>query len=205
MVNNVRTVKFYGNQRGNGEDLFRCKENGRMYIRQECDEHKVRWLSSCKWQGGYEADCPLREGLTFELIDQQGSVVGSETLTVCNGYMDTVADKVLPFSWEALGNISKEVATQNNLIDYEDWSDWLMKESSRFNFKGYKDNWLYDAETIDNVKMEKLSYLGTGTTVRIVKMKMKHRICNKMWWRYEIRSSNLLEVEDLCGFELCEE
>lgn len=48
-MDSIRTVVFMADQRGVGEDLYRCKETGKVYIRQECDEEYVRWLTSNKW------------------------------------------------------------------------------------------------------------------------------------------------------------
>ena len=50
-MDSIRTVVFMADQRGVGEDLYRCKETGKVYIRQECDEEYVRWLTSYKWIG----------------------------------------------------------------------------------------------------------------------------------------------------------
>ena len=49
-MDNIRTVVFMADQRGVGEDLYRCKETGKVYIRQECDEEYVRWFTSEKWR-----------------------------------------------------------------------------------------------------------------------------------------------------------
>lgn len=69
----VRIVSFMGDQRGLCEDLYRCKETGRVFIRQECDDTHVRWLTASKWREGYEADCHLREGLTLRAVDKSSS------------------------------------------------------------------------------------------------------------------------------------
>lgn len=92
-MDSIRTVVFMADQRGVGEDLYRCKETGKVYIRQECDEEYVRWFTSEKWRGGYEASCPMREGLELRIVDKDGSLLFRESIVKAPGYSDTVAEK----------------------------------------------------------------------------------------------------------------
>lgn len=108
-MENVRTVVLMGEQRGSGEDLFRCKETGKVYIRQECDDDHVRWLTSSKWSGGYEADCPMKEGLEIRISDKAGNVLFVEKIVKEEGYDWTVAKKEAPFSWNAILQAANEI------------------------------------------------------------------------------------------------
>ena len=118
-MDSIRTVVFMADQRGVGEDLYRCKETGKVYIRQECDEEYVRWLTSNKWIGGYEASCPMREGLELHIVGKDGSPLFRESIVKAPGYSDTVAEKIAPFSWEAIGAMAGEQAMKLRLRDYE--------------------------------------------------------------------------------------
>lgn len=100
MESDVRIVSFMGDQSGLCEDLYRCKETGRVFIRQECDDTHVRWLTASKWRGDYEADCHLREGLTLRVVDKSGSILFEEATFQEEGVTGTWAQKVGPFSWE---------------------------------------------------------------------------------------------------------
>lgn len=97
---NVRHVKFFGSQTGCSEDLYRTVENGKVFVRQNIGEGLVKWYTGSKWQGGYEADCPLKNGLTIIAIDKKGKEIFREEIfsTLWNG--GGQADKAYPFSWE---------------------------------------------------------------------------------------------------------
>lgn len=59
----VRHVRYIGEQAGNGEDVYRVMETGRLCVRQKVCEDLVRWCTATKWSGGYEADTPFKDGL----------------------------------------------------------------------------------------------------------------------------------------------
>ena len=199
-MDNVRTVMFMADQRGVGEDLYRCKETGKVYIRQECDDEHVRWLTSCKWTGGYEADCPMREGLELQIVDKSGALLHRESIIKVPGYSDTVAEKIAPFSWEAIRALSDEQAKKLGLRSYYEWKEWLLSPANDMGFTGEADTWLYGRVERGNVeKIAKLTYLGK--TVWATAQDEVHTVCKKRWTSYEIRSADLMEVEDLCGFK----
>lgn len=198
-MNNIRTVVFMADQRGVGEDLYRCKETGSVYIRQECDEEYVRWLTSSKWAGGYEADCPMREGLELHIVGKDGSPLFRESIVKAPGYSDTVAEKIAPFSWEIIRALADEQAKKLGLRGYCEWKEWLLRSSDDAGFDGENDDWLYwKVERGKVEKVTKLFYLGK--TVWLTAQNETHTICGKRWTRYEIRSADLMEVEYLCGF-----
>ena len=97
---NVRHVFLFGSQTGVSEDLYRTKESRRVLIRQDIGQGLVRWCTASKWTGGYEADCPVKEGLTIIAIDKKGNEIFREETfrTQWNGTGQ--ADKAHPFSWE---------------------------------------------------------------------------------------------------------
>lgn len=140
MENDVRAVSFMGDQRGLCEDLYRCKETGRVFIRQECDDAHVRWLTASKWQGGYEADCHLKEGLRLRVVDKKGTILFEETIIQEDGVTSTWAQKVGPFSWEPPNALAKEYEQRLNLRSYEARKAWLMAEAELSGFAGYADN-----------------------------------------------------------------
>ena len=119
MENDVRIVSFIGDQSGLCEDLYRCKETGRVFIRQECDDTHVRWLTASKWRGGYEADCHLREGLMLRAVDKSGNVLFEEVTFQEEGVTGTWAQKVGPFSWEPPKALAKEYEQRLDLRTYE--------------------------------------------------------------------------------------
>ena len=198
-MDNIRTVVFMADQRGVGEDLYRCKETGSVYIRQECDEEYIRWLTSSKWAGGYEADCPMREGLELRIVGKDGSPLFRESIVKAPGYSDTVAEKIAPFSWEIIRALADEQAKKLGLRGYYEWKEWLLKPAEEIGFDGEKDTWLYVKVKRGPVeKIAKLSYLGK--TAWLTVQNEMHTVCKKRWTRYEIRPADLMAVEYLCGF-----
>lgn len=94
-----KTLKVKFKSRQDSEDLYYCPENKRVYVRQPANVPSiVFWYSSSKWSGGYEASCPIREGITFS-VDIDG-VEYQETLEEDTWNSGTSAKKVIPFSWE---------------------------------------------------------------------------------------------------------
>lgn len=199
-MDNIRTVVFVSDQRGLGEDLYRCKENGKVYIRQECDEECVRWLTSNKWIEGYEASCPMREGLEFRIVSEDGTLLFCERVIRADGYVDTVANKIAPFSWEAIDMLAKENSRILHLHGYYEWKDWLLKSAEEIGFEGEDDAWLYaKVERGPVKKIAKLSLLGK--IVWLTCRSESHTGCEKQWNCYEIRSSDMMTVEEICGFD----
>lgn len=97
---NVRTLTFKESQRGVGEDLYLTKESRNVLIRQMLDDNTVRWLTANKWSGGYEADCPVKDGLVLNVVDKQGKIIFTETTYRTDWNGAGQADKKHPFSWE---------------------------------------------------------------------------------------------------------
>jgi hypothetical protein len=94
-------LKFKGEQRGNGEDLYYSPETRKVYVRQCANvDTIVFWCSTSKWSGGYEASCPLKEGLVI-IADYNGTEF-METLVRDDWNGGTSALKQFPFSWEGV-------------------------------------------------------------------------------------------------------
>lgn len=200
-MENVRTVMFIGEQRGAGEDLFRCKENGKVYIRQECDDEFVRWFTSSKWIGGYEASCPMKEGLVIRIVDTNETTLFEETIVKADGYMDTVAKKCADFSWDAISNLSKEVSKKEHLKSHEKWMNWRLTDLKNHGYAGYQENWLFGEVEYDPVRK-----IGSreilGKKVFVTEQMATHRISKKRWSCIEIRSKDLDIVFDICGYRI---
>ena len=192
---NIRIVRFFADQRGACEDLYRTTDKKTVFIRQECDDDHVYWLTSSKWTGGYEADCHLKEGLVMRVVDGHDKVLFEETIEREDGYSYTTAKKEGPFSWEAIYALAAEIEKQNQLQPYEEWKSWLLADKPGEN-NDYPENWLF--ATVDYgpyKKLAKLDFLGVSVfaTVR----EAKHRVCGKVWRCYEIQDSKLMSA---CGF-----
>lgn len=196
MVNEKEiTVRYFGSQ--SAEDLYRCVESGAVFARQPCDDKCVRWLTTSKWRGGYEASCPLREGVIIHVVDNAGNLLFCETVKKADGYMDTVAEKAGPFSYEAIEALATDIAQRFNLASYYDWENWLLKDAEAAGYDGYYDNWLYDAEYEAPVKIAKMDFLGAS--VYVISQRAKHRKCGKIWTDYEIRTVDLSTCVAICG------
>lgn len=198
-MENVRTMTFMACQSGLAEDLYRCKETGRVYIRQTCNDEYVRWLTSSKLSGGYEAECSLREGLVLHIVDRNGAFLIRESIIKVKGYMYTVAEKIAPFSWEAIKAFADEQAEKHSLRDYEEWKAWLMADAEAARFVGDKDTWMYyHVEYGTTEKVARLDYLGKTAYATVTEA--THTICGKKWKCYEIMSADMMDVEALCGY-----
>lgn len=199
-IGNVRTVKFMADQRGSCEDLYQCKETGKVYIRQESGEKDhVRWLTASKWTGGYEADCPMKEGLILQVTDKTGKVLFEEELIKEDGITGTWAIKKGPFSWEAVRTLAEGVAKQHGLHTYEEWKAWLLSEMPE-DSKVYPDNWLFAmAERKPVKKLAQMDFLGV--TVVATSQEKKHTACGKSWTSFEIQDADLDTCLAICGFK----
>lgn len=199
-MENLRTVVFMADQRGNGEDLYRCKETGKVYIRQESgDDDHVRWLTSSKWTGGYEADCPMREGIILCVVDKDGKVLFKEKLIKEDGVTGTWAVKEGPFSWEAVYALADEMAKQHNLRTYEEWKTWLLADMPA-DSKIYQDNWLFAmADRQSPKKLARMDFLGV--TAFATSQEEKHTTCGKSWTTFEIRDAGMDTCLAICGYE----
>ena len=143
------TVRFMCVQ-NSVEELYRGG-NRKVYVRQPANINgswykgeqngKSFWLSSSKWQGGYEADCPLRDGLTVNVQDKYGQIVFSETLRADDSCGGTSAEQKAPFAWEIKKHLAEQFAKEYELSDYDAWKKLLVFERARHGYKNYIDTW----------------------------------------------------------------
>lgn len=192
----VRTVHFMHEQ--GAEDLFRCEDNGRVYVRQLCDKDHVRWLTSVKWTGGYEADCPMKHGLTIKVVNRRGEVLFEEKITKKDGYWETVAVKTGPFSGEAIRQEAKAVAERSSLKSHNDWKSMMMRAAKKYEFTGYFENWCYDAEYGPAKPLFHFEYLGIPAYCTV--QSATHRVSGQKWKCVEIRDKSKLTVLEICGY-----
>lgn len=194
--NGKRTVTFMTSKRGTCEDLYRCKETGKVYIRQQCDDEHVRWLTATE---DYEADCPMRKGLIISAVDKAGGTLFVEKIVRADGTDSTWAVKDGPFSWEAIKALAEEIRAQNDLISYEEWKEWLLAGMPE-NAGIYPDNWCFAMTDRGPVKkLARMDYLGV--TAFATSQEVKHSTCGKSWVIYEIQDADLSTCLALCGFK----
>jgi len=193
----TRTVRFMEVQ--DAEDLYRCQENGKVYVRQQCDKTHVRWLTSIKWRGGYEASCPLKAGITMRVVDSNDNVLFEERLVVEDGYSDTVAPKACGFSWEELRRLGDSICASQKLRSYDEWKKWLMQAALEHGYTGYRENWLWW-----EVEYEKCRTLACseylGKTAYITIQKAIHKISGQTWEVVEIKDQSKLDTLHICGY-----
>ena len=197
MREDIRTVRFVGMQ--GTDELFRCIENKKVYIRRRYEEQYAEWLTTTSWSGGYEPDCHIRSGVSFRLVDRKGNEVFTEKVEQIPGYWYPYAVRKGPFYTDCLRDLSQKVAGKNDLHTYEEWRAWLMEFARKSGYDGYDDNWLYcEVEYEEPKKITEVTVLGERLI--LVSEKAKHTICKKSWVRYEIRNADMIGVAELCGF-----
>ena len=59
-------VEFVENMHGEHTEIYRCKETGKYYMRQLCNEPFARWLSCCHKQGWYQDGLQIRANIIFK-------------------------------------------------------------------------------------------------------------------------------------------
>ena len=198
----TRTVQFMNVQ--DAEDLYRCRENGKVYVRQQCDATHVRWLTSIKWTGGYEASGPLKAGITMRVVDGSDNVLFEERLHVEEGYGDTVADKAGGFSWEEIKKIGAKTLNLEKLRSYNEWKQWVEQTAKKYQYTGYLEDWLWwEVEYETPLVLVRSEYLGKTAYVTV--QKATHKISGQTWEVFEVRDSSKLETRHICGYKFEEE
>lgn len=196
--NNIRTVRFFANQ--GAEDLYKCDETESIYVRQPVDTQGkyVKWCATSKYSGGFEADCPLKEGLAMHIVDNTGCLMFCEKMVPAEWDSGQISEKTAPFSYEALKVLGKSIANRYGLpMSYDQWAAWLIQKAPD-TFKGERDTWLYDATKEDAEVLSKEFVLGQP--VLVVRTEYQHNLCSARYAVYEVR--NLVNtVLEICGFE----
>lgn len=73
----VRRLPGLGRTHGGCGDYFEVEENGRIVARICYEPGVVKWCGTVPASG--EPDCPFKDGLTLEILDADGSLLGVET------------------------------------------------------------------------------------------------------------------------------
>ncbi len=194
----TRTVQFMEVQ--DAEDLYRCRENGKVYVRQQCDNTHVRWLTSIKWTGGYEASGPLKAGITMRVVDGSDNILFEERLHVEEGYCETVADKAGGFSWEEIKKIGATFLDLEKLRSYNEWKMWMEQAAKEYQYTGYLENWMWcEVEYEKPFVLAKAEYLGK--TAYVTFQKATHTISGQTWIVFEVRDNSKLDVLHICGYK----
>lgn len=182
MENNIRKVRFMATQ--GAEDLFLCFDNGRIYCRQLLSKGNpsfVRWCSTSKWSGGYEADAPLKAGMKICVTDPAGKeVLFSESVVASDYYCGSVAEKKGPFTDEAYRSAASKIREAYRLTDYEQWKAWLSADKRVYAYRGSGDNWLFaEADLVNSAVIDRIKILGYEFPV--IAQAYTHRISGKKW------------------------
>ena len=195
-----RTIEVKFKCKQGAEDLFYSPETKRVYARQPANvDDIVFWYTTCKWSQGYEADCPIRAGITMRVLDYKGKVCFRETLEPDTWNGGTSAKKKGRFYDETLKKLARSVERQNHLKSYEDWSKWLCSFQEQFGNKDYRDNWLHwNVLTVSDEKIAEYELLDGPAY--LYKQTRKHEICGKEWVEYEIRDKDD-DVLAICGYK----
>ena len=199
MENRIIEVKYKCQQ--GAEDLFYSPETKRVYARQRANvDDIVFWCTTSKWSQGYEADCPIREGITMKVLDYKNRTCFEETLVADTWSGGTSAKRTGPFSDEVLNVFEREIKQEHCLKTYEQWKEWLCSSQEQFGYTGYKDNWMYWETKKESSTILKAFDFFDGP-VYLYKEVMVHKICGKRWIEYEIRRKGEDSTMVLCGYE----
>ena len=193
-------VRFMANQ--GAEDLFFCSDNKRVYCRQPSnDSSKVTWLTTSKWQGGYEASAPLRSDIVVNVVDKKGNVLFTEQ----NNDFE-LSERNYLFSREQIRALSISLAYKFHLSTFNEWKSNLLKIKIErgFNDECSDNTWLYCKW--NEIEREVLAeyYIYGVKHLRVVKSKQLHTLSGCVWYEY----SSLYDddtVSDLIGYEFVKE
>lgn len=196
----ILTVTFKATQ--DAEDLFYCKETKNVYARQLANvDDIVFWFTTCKWTGGYEADCHIREGITIRVADKYGEVLFEEKLEKDTWNGGTSAKKVGEFRCESINRICSTFAVEHSLTSYEEWKRWLTEDIEKYQYKDYVDNWLH-WERLELGRVVVADACILGVPHKIVRFKCRHRISGKTWEETELYDAKQEICEGICGYKL---
>lgn len=195
----VIEVKFYAQQ--GSEELYVSANGKTMYIRQPMQTNeRVVWTTATKWSGGYEADTPIKAGITMKVISgnrRKDKVIHFEEVLEAGESGSTSAEKKEFFVHEQLANAAKGYVKEKALRPYDSWAKWLLNDTSKYNYTGYPDNWLhFGTDVLETQHIDTLNILGH--TYSVVETAWKHQICGKTWNVVEIKDTKGSVVE-LCG------
>lgn len=199
----VKTIKVRYKATQGAEDLYVSVDKPhRVYARQEANvDDIVFWHSTNKWVGGYEADCPIREGIAFCVVDRDDKVLFEEVMRNDTWNGGTSAAKKGPFYNEALKALADEFEQGNGLASYEEWRDALVADKEKHGYAGYRDNWMYwETECLKKKVLGETNVLGDKCFY--VEEHMKHKISGREWMECLLMDKNKEFTLALCGYKL---
>lgn len=188
----IRNVQFLAQQ--GADDLYRCIDNGKIFIRQRCDKEYVRWLTTSKWPGGFEPDMPLRGGLVIRILDPDGTCLFVEQVYKEPGYDGTVAKKEAPFFDDACNHMATTIREECRLLTYDQWKTWLMEAAAVHGYKDYGDNWCFAEVEYGPIKTAAKDYRVLGKELKLTVQKATHKICGYSWDIYMLHTSGNLWI-----------
>lgn len=195
----VIQVQFH-KQMGAEELYFRLGSKKKAYVRQPLQgSNRVVWASATKWREGFEADAPLKAGVTIKVVSgpRKERVVHFEEVMETDENGVVSAAKREFFTREQLEHASKGYIKKMGLKDYDSWAKWLLNEATKHDYDGYSDNWLhYGTDELDRQEIETLNILGA--IYHVEESKWQHKVCGKTWTVIEIKDAKG-NVAELCG------
>ena len=199
----LKTIRVRYKATQGAEDLYVSVDKPhRVYARQEANvDDIVFWHSTSKWVGGYEADCPIREGIAFCVVDRDDKVLFEEVMRNDTWNGGTSAVKKGPFYNEVLKALADEFEKEHGLVPYEVWRDALVADKEKHGYSGYRDNWMYwETERLEKKVLGETKILGEKCFY--VEEHMKHKIYGREWMEYLLMDKDKELTLALCGYEL---
>ena len=187
----------------NGEDYFWCSETKRMYVRQPANVPDFAfWYSTTRWSQGYEADCPLKAGITMQVVTQKGVPLFAETLEADANDVGTYARKVGEFYRDTVHRLADRLAA--GLTPYYEWKAWLMTDKEKSGNTDYYDTWLYSLSEVLKTKMiGRRSILGRS--VYLAEVRCRHKVSGKKWSEFVVLDNDKETYLAIAGYWLTSE
>lgn len=194
-------VHYLGNQ--GAEDLFKCKETGKVYVRQPGGPKGNRkrypwvcWLTGSKWTGGYEASIPIKQNVVMDVMSENGELCFSEQITNIAGECLSA----FPFSYECYREVAEECGASCQ-HSYDEWHKWICEGKPE---NVYADNWIYGSLEEMEAKVPTLcgNYLGRG--LYLSERLLEHRPTGKIFTCFELVDAQET-VLAICGYNYKED
>lgn len=195
-----RTIKVKYLCTQGAEDLFYdITSKRKVYIRQPSyDKEYVLWLTSSKWSGGYEADCPVSSRITFEVLDEKDNCIFSEHNLMEENF--TVhGKKKYPFFEEQIKMISERCRSYLEALDYESWKKVMSSDKEYHNYTGYSDTWLFCSSIKLSSKVSYLTHIY-GMKIYLKRSIEQHKVSKKKWAEFTLVSNDDSVVYEIVGY-----
>ena len=185
-------VKSHHENSGHCTTTFKAVDTvpDRYYNRIKGSNGDGCWCTVWPVQGYWESDTPVRDDFVFEVVDDDGNVLFTESNASLGAYA-SVSKKAREMAAEITANMS--------LKPYEEWKSWLAADMEKHGYSGYVENWLY-AESGNRGCTQISRYKHLGMEFIICDERMDHIICGKEWRCVSIINARNNNCEALCGF-----